>query len=482
MFWRVTIPFAVLLLAVATAFGLAIAMLADGPGRATLLLIAAGLAAVGLTGVFLLGARLSRRVGRPLQQMARAAERLGQGGESGRVFTEGHDEVGALGHAFNRMGSALAARIVALEEDRQQLRAVLGGMVEGVVALDGEQRILFANDRAVELLEFPTRTPVGRRLWEVVRRRALLDIVEQALKLPQPCREELRPQDGGSRSLTVHVAPLPGDPPRGAVLVFHDTTDLRRLERLRQDFVTNVSHELKTPLTGIKLCAETLLAGAVEDPENRIRFVEQIAAQSERLHMLIMDLLSLARIESGEELFALESVQVRDVVSACVERCRQQAESRSQTLEAAAENGSAEAAVWADEEAVEQILDNLLDNALKYTPEGGHIQVRWGEANDHVWLQVADDGIGIPETDLPRIFERFYRVNKARSREVGGTGLGLAIVKHLCQAMRGSVQASSRVGRGATFTVRLPRAGEDVSTISPISALSSSNLHRDSIP
>ncbi len=487
MFWRLAIPFAVLLLAVAAALGLGIVVFADPSARPTLLLLTFGLAVVGVGMVVAVAARLTRRLGRPLRALTRAAERLGAGAEGSKVFTEGRDEVGSLARAFNRMKDALASRIAALEEDRQQLRAVLSGMVEGVVALDAEMRILFANDRAVELLECPSRSPVGRRLWEVVRRRPLLDVVERALKQPEPCREELRPTDGGARSLTVHAARLPGLPPRGAVLVLHDTTDLRRLERLRQDFVANVSHELKTPLTGIKLCAETLLAGAVEDAEHRGRFLEQIVAQSERLHMLILDLLSLARIEAGEELFEFGAVSVRAVVSACVERHRPRAEAHGQTLEVDG-SGSEGAVVWADEEAVEQILDNLLDNALKYTPEGGHIRVGWGEEDGQAWVRVADDGIGIPEADLPRIFERFYRVDKARSRQMGGTGLGLAIVKHLSQAMKGTVQASSRVGRGATFTVRLPRAGDEGRAASegapPLtqnSLGSSSNLHRESI-
>jgi two-component system phosphate regulon sensor histidine kinase PhoR len=248
-------------------------------------------------------------------------------------------------------------------------------------------------------------------------------------------------------------------------MVLHDTTELRRLERLRQEFVANVSHELKTPLTGIKLCTETLLAGAVEDPVHRIRFLEQIAAQGDRLHMLILDLLSLARVESGEELFEFEAVSVPDVVQACLERHRPKAEAHRQTLDLASESGP-RSLVWADQEAVGQILDNLLDNALKYTPEGGRVHIGWGEDNGQVWLQVADDGIGIPEADLPRIFERFYRVDKARSREMGGTGLGLAIVKHLTQAMKGNVQAASVVGRGATFTVRLPQAAQAVAPIS----------------
>ncbi len=381
-----------------------------------------------------------------LKEIAQAAERIGAGKAGERVFADGAGVVGVLNRSFNRMSEQLTTRIAALEEDRQQLRAILSGMVEGVVALDADQRILFANDRAAELLEFPTRTPVGRRLWEVVRRRALLDLVRKALERPEPCREELRSSDGSSRSLTVHAARLPGAPPRGAVLVLHDTTELRRLERVRQEFVANVSHELKTPLTGIKLCTETLLAGAVEDPDHRMRFLEQIANQSERLHTLILDLLSLARIESGEELFEFEAVPVDGRWwRGCLERHRPKAEARRQTLEVAAE--APPAVAWADEEAVEQILDNLLDNALKYTPEGGNVRVGWGEENGQVWMQVADDGIGIPEADLPRVFERFYRVDKARSRELGGTGLGLSIVKHLAQAMHGSVRAAS-LGQG----------------------------------
>jgi two-component system, OmpR family, phosphate regulon sensor histidine kinase PhoR len=458
VFWRLTFRFSLAVLTVLAVCALAVGQCVDNPDvrwRLTIWLILA--AAAGILSVALLSAGVTRRMAPALRDLTAAADRIAAGKPGKRVFHGGVDVLDALGRSFNLMSERLTTRIAALEEDRQQLRAILSGMVEGVVALDADQRILFANDRATELLEFPTRTPVGRRLWEVVRRRALLDLVQHALKSPEPCREELYSRDGSSRSLTLHVARLPGSPPRGAVMVLHDTTELRRLERLRQEFVANVSHELKTPLTGIKLCTETLLAGAVEDPEHRIRFLEQIAAQGERLHMLILDLLSLARVESGEELFEFEAVSVLSVVTACLERHRPKAEAHHQTLDLLSKP-EPELIVWADQEAVGQILDNLLDNALKYTPEGGHIRVGWGEDNGQVWVQVADDGIGIPDADLPRIFERFYRVDKARSRQMGGTGLGLAIVKHLTQAMKGNVQAASVVGRGATFTVRLPRA------------------------
>ncbi len=332
-------------------------------------------------------------------------------------------------------------------------------MVEGVVALDAEQRIVFANERACQLLEFPTPGSVGKRLWEVVRQRPLLDIVQRALDSPEPSREEFNWNGIMPRSLTVHAARLPGKPPRGAVLVLHDTTELRRLEKLRQEFVANVSHELKTPLSVIKANIETLLDGAIDDVQHRGVFLQQINSQSDRLHVLILDLISLGRIEAGEERFEFQAVPVDMMVQACIDRHCARAEGRQQVLQLLPPEADARTVeVWADEEAVDQILDNLLDNALKYTPEGGRIQVGWRVDGDQVSIEVSDTGIGIPGADLPHIFERFYRVDKARSRELGGTGLGLSIVKHLAQAMQGTVRAMSPCGEGTTFVVRLPQA------------------------
>jgi two-component system phosphate regulon sensor histidine kinase PhoR len=311
-------------------------------------------------------------------------------------------------------------------------------------------------------LDLQSHALEGKRLWELVRNREMMDLVEEALRQPEPKRTELTFATSGNRSLTLHAARLPGNPTRGAVLVLHDTTELRRLERLRQEFVANVSHELKTPLAVIKVCAETLLDGAVEDCENRMRFLEQILEQSERLNNLIMDLLSIARIEAETELFDFIWVPVREVVEQCVNRHRDRAMQRSISMNAFPMEGSLhpdqDLECLVDEEAFVQILDNLVDNAVKYTPEHGVINVQWGLENKYVIIQVLDNGIGIPEADLPRIFERFYRVDKARSREVGGTGLGLSIVKHLVQAMKGSISANSQVGKGTTFTVRLPYA------------------------
>jgi two-component system phosphate regulon sensor histidine kinase PhoR len=358
--------------------------------------------------------------------------------------------VSLLGETFNRMSERLGERIAELEEDRQQLHTILSGMVEGVVALDAEQRVLFVNARARELLELSQGPLVGLHLWEVVRHRQLLDAVAHALVTSEPHREEITWEGHLSRSLTIHAARLAGDAPRGAVVVLHDTTELRRLERLRQDFVANVSHELKTPLSVIKVCVETLQDGAVDD-----RFLDQIARQGDRLHALILDLLALARIESGDEMYSFRDVALVALAHEAVERHQPRAEARSQSLVLEVID---EPVVWADEEAIDTILENLLDNALKYTPEGGQVQVRISIREGVGQLDVIDTGIGIPEADLPRIFERFYRVDKARSREMGGTGLGLSIVKHLAQALHGGVRATSIVGVGTTLTLTIPLA------------------------
>jgi two-component system phosphate regulon sensor histidine kinase PhoR len=382
------------------------------------------------------------------------------------------------------MSARLADQFTQLEQDRQQLRAILGGMIEGVIALDAQERILFANKRAGRLLEFHPEAAAGRKLWEVVRRPALHEVIRAARVGPAPFQEEIHWTGPGTKVLTVHAAPLGGAPAGGIILVLHDTTELRRLERLRQEFVANVSHELKTPLSVIAACVETLLDGAVDDPTHRGPFLERIADQADRLHRLILDLLSLARIESESEVFAFEAVALGPVVNACLDRHRARAEAKNQRLEAnfppaderpadspKSQSPSADSATlspchlvtlssltaWADEEAVGQILDNLVDNALKYTPAGGKICVSCRAGNGLVCLDVEDSGIGIAEADLPRIFERFYRVDRARSRELGGTGLGLSIVKHLVQAMHGNVHAVSQPGKGTRFSVCLPR-------------------------
>ncbi len=414
----------------------------------------------GMLAAFILADTISRNIARPLRELVKFAERTGQGESGPHIHINEASELSVLARAFNRMSDRLAAQISQIDEERDQLRAILDGMVEGVLALDGEQRVLFANDRALALLDLSTtRRPEGRRLWEMVRQRPLIDAVTQAMMGPDPVRRELEWPGTTARSLTVHAARLPFSPEgqsRGAVVVLHDTSELRRLERLRQDFVANVSHELKTPLSVIKICAETLKDGAMDDLVERGRFIDQVIQQSERLSYLIVDLLSLARIESGDEIMTPQAVPLQRAMATCRERLRERADARRQTIELNGTDKVCEA--WVDEEALTQILDNLVDNAVKYTPEGGLILISWNAEEETVQFSVRDNGIGIPAQDLLRIFERFYRVDKARSRELGGTGLGLAIVKHMVQSQRGTITATSEIGKGTCFTITLPRA------------------------
>ncbi|HEY8503105.1 MAG TPA: ATP-binding protein [Gemmataceae bacterium] len=458
MFWRLFLTFALSsgLAAAATAV---LVLHRTGADRSPELIVRVLLAAGLVLGLALAPAwYFAGRLTRPLRDLTAEARRLARGGYEGDIRAGGAGEVRTLARTFSDLGRELAARLAQLERDRQQLRTILGGMIEGVIAVDASEQILFANDRAAGLLGFDRATAAGRKFWEVVRQRPLQELLDDALTRDEPTRRDLDWVGPAVRHLAVYAARLPGSPTPGAILVLHDVTELRRLERVRQEFVANVSHELKTPLAVIAANVEALLDGAAEDPAARRPFLEQVAEQAERLHSLILDLLSLARIESGEMHLQPEPIPVADAVARCLERHRKRAEAKKQHLLAEDPGEAPAPEVWADDDALREILDNLVDNALKYTPEGGTIRVRWRAEGGRVRLEVEDDGIGIPLREQPRIFERFYRVDKGRSRAVGGTGLGLAIVKHLVQALRGTIRVASEPGRGTTFTVHLPRA------------------------
>jgi len=402
---------------------------------------------------------LARRFTKPLGELTDGARRLAAGDFQHKIHVSAGREFNSLARTFNTMTAQIAANFEKIELDREQLRIILSGMVEGVVAIDQNQSVLFANGRAGEMLEFDAQSAVGRKLWEVTRQRAIHEIIDRVFTGQQPQRQELEWQGPNDRSFDLYASCFEGVNLRGVVLVLHDTTELRRLERMRQDFVTNVSHELKTPLANIKSRTEALMDGAVHEPASCKMFLEEIDSQSVRLEALIQDILRLARIESGETGLHFETVCVEDAVYACLDRHRTRAEAKKLTLNAVALRGApANLAVWVDEEGLAQLLDNLVDNAIKYTPQLGRISVRWWIEKQEVYFEVEDTGIGIPENDLPRVFERFYRVDKARAREMGGTGLGLAIVKHLCQAMNGSVKVESTADVGTKFTATLPLA------------------------
>lgn len=401
-----------------------------------------------------------RRLALPMRSLVRDASQI-TNGHAERIDGPDMDgELRTLADSFNIMNERLRSQISQLEQDRYQLRAILSGMIEGVIAMDTSQRVLFANERAARLLGFKVAEAVGQRFWELVRQPSLQALLEQALVSDEPTRGELDFFGPGVRSIGVYASRLPQAAAGGAILVLHDITELRHLERIRQDFVANASHELKTPLAVIMASIETLIDGAVESPKVCGPLMEQIAEQSARLESLIEDMLTLARAESQSMDLRMTLVTVASAVADCIDRHRVRANARRQNLIADPPEDlrAVGLSIWGDEQAIACILDNLVDNALKYTNDGGTVQIRWTADDEMIQITVEDNGIGIPAKDLPRIFERFYRVDKARSRRVGGTGLGLSIVKHLVGALSGTIHASSEFGRGSTFRVCLPRA------------------------
>lgn len=396
---------------------------------------------------------LAARIVKPIQTLTTAAESVAAGEYQQNVYLQNHDELGVLAKSFNRMTKELNVRETQLRESNRRLITVLEGMVEGVIALDDRERVVLANAAAGRLLGFVPAEAEGRPLLEVARNRP----IHEALTVSDSAdsrHTEIELGDEEGRVVGINSTLLSSEPSTRCILVLHDLTELRRLESLRQEFVANVSHELKTPLSCIKAYAETLLSGAIDDVENNRRFVGQIDEQAERLSELILDLLSIARIESGQQAFEVSAVNVADVAHACITSNQAAATSKEIML---AVGGSPEGLlVSADEEGVRQILNNLIDNAIKYSPEAGTVSVTWRLEDTNACIEVRDTGPGISAEFLPRLFERFFRVDKARSRELGGTGLGLSIVKHLAQSFGGGVEVESQVGEGTVFTVTLP--------------------------
>ena len=412
---------------------------------------------VGFLVALALGFVLAGRITRPLAEMTRVAEDLREGHYSSRVRASRGDEIGLLGETLDSLGAEITSRIAALQQEDAQLRAMLAGMVEGVVAVDAEDHIAFVNSAARDLLGLSAARPEGRSLWELAPILELQELLEEARATDAHAGREVELHRGGKeRIFQAHASPFQGGGRRGLVLVLHDISDLRRLERVRRDFVANVSHELKTPLAAIQGFVETLLSGAIHDTDNNVRFLGRIDANVKRLSNLVSDLLSLARIESGRLEIEVQPVDWRSVLDEVLKRREGALQAKGLVFEVLGRDGAPR--VRGDREAMTQVLDNLIDNAIHYTPAPGQVRVRFAQVGDQGRIAVEDSGIGIPAADLDRIFERFYRVDRSRSQAEGSTGLGLSIVKNLVLRMGGQVTVESVLGEGTTFAVSLPLA------------------------
>jgi two-component system, OmpR family, phosphate regulon sensor histidine kinase PhoR len=426
-------------------------------------MLAGGLVALAVA--FGIGVFVAGRVTHPVIEMQAIARQMSEGQFAVRAPAGSPDELGTLGRALNVMVVRLRDQIQNLESERAKATAILDGMVESVVAVDGQECILLMNERARALFGVGAGRGEGKPFLEVVRNADLHEIFRSGRTAGDVFRRELHLVHPAERILQITAVPLRlAGEDRGLVMVIDDITELRRLEQVRTEFIANVSHELRTPLTAIQGYLETLLGGALEEREHARRFVEIAFRHTERLGRLLNDLTDLSNIELGKVALRLGPTPLGPLVDSALELVAAKARDRDVTLHAQV---SEHLAVRADHDRLLQILINLVDNAVKYTPAGGSVIVQGRRTEDaRVVLAVSDTGIGIPRADLPRITERFYRVDKARSRELGGTGLGLAIVKHLVLAHGGDLAIESEEGRGTTVRVLLPDGGADTTQMS----------------
>jgi len=364
------------------------------------------------------------------------------------------DALEALGISLNRTAARLERTIHTLTEERNLSSAILGSMVEGVAVVNASERLVFANPGFAEILGLDVPPTSGSALVEVVRQTELVEAVRKVLGGEPRVQSEIVTGTLRQHYFAITVAAVRAGETTGAVVVLHDITELRKLERVRRDFVANVSHELRTPLTAIQGFAETLLAGAIDDPQNRTRFLEIILEHSRRLARLTEDLLVLSKMDAERLELEIRRLSVPQIIESCLETAQRRATEKDLRISVNMPERLPDIA--GDRRRLAEVLQNLLDNAIQYTLPGGQIMVSAETGEDEVILTVSDTGIGIPKADQPRIFERFYRVDVARSREAGGTGLGLAIAKHLVEVHGGRLWVESEVGQGSQFHFSMP--------------------------
>jgi two-component system, OmpR family, phosphate regulon sensor histidine kinase PhoR len=399
---------------------------------------------------------ISAWISRPLREISWVAKNIAHGDFSKRPLISSKDEVGELAESIRFMSDQIKAKIVEVTTNKLRLEAVLWSMFEGVMVLEVSGKIILINQALRELLNI-SEDPAGKSAIEVIRNADIQDIAETVLKgHPGVLSREVSILAPIEKNLIVHATPvLREGKHETTVLVFHDITELRRLENIRKDFVANVSHELRTPVSNIQGYSETLLQGALNDHKNAKEFVEIIFSDSQRLAALISDLLDLSQIESGKFSLDIDKNMLNDMVDSVYKKIANKIKVKK--IEFIKDIDEDANIVYCDKYTIEQALLNLIENAVKYTPEAGTIKARAEKENGFVRVDISDTGIGISQEHMPRLFERFYRIDKARSREQGGTGLGLAIVKHIIQAHNGKVWVESIPPKGSTFSFTLPQ-------------------------
>jgi two-component system phosphate regulon sensor histidine kinase PhoR len=397
---------------------------------------------------------VSRKFSDRIERLTAFSQRVAEGDFRAQASDGTGDALDVLSDSLNQTATRLDKTIRTLTEERNLSSAILGSMVEGVLVVNAAERVVFANRSFAEILGMGVPPQTGSGLVECVRQTELIEAVHKVLGGEPRVEAEIVTGTLRQHYFAATVASVRTTGTDGAVLVLHDITDLRKLERVRRDFVANVSHEFRTPLTAIQGFAETLLAGAMDDPQNRGRFLEIIVEHSRRLARLTEDLLMLSKMDADRLDFETRRIPVGPFIESCMETAQPRA--RDKDLRLSVNQPTKIPDIAGDRRRLTEVLQNLLDNAIQYTPAGGQIMVSAEVSGSEVVFTVLDTGIGIPQAEQPRIFERFYRVDVARSREVGGTGLGLAISKHLVEGHGGRIWVESEIGQGAQFHFSVP--------------------------
>ncbi|MFC7442857.1 two-component system histidine kinase PnpS [Laceyella putida] len=415
------------------------------------------LIAYGLAGFF--SSRIASSVTRPLEEIAQVAIDITQKKFHRRVQQTGKDEVAHLGQAINRMAHSLQKQMETIRKSERRLNSIIESLESGLIMIDATGKVSLANRSFERLFGIPVQDIIGRSYNKLTYPYDLTEMITECAESGERMRNEIQLYFPEERMLEANLAPMWVEKNGvGVVVVLHDMTAIRRLEQLRKDFVANVSHELKTPITSIRGFSETLLDGAMSDPDTCREFLQIINEESLRLQRLIGELLDLSKIESKQIHLKMEPIRIEQLIQSVMKTMEERFRAKEQQWHIKIDESFE---VEVDHDRFRQILLNLLSNASNYTPPGGHITIEADRQAEEWTCKVTDTGIGIPKEDLPRVFERFYRVDKARARDSGGTGLGLAIVKHLVEAHQGEIEVASQIGRGTTFTLTFPFAKKD---------------------
>ena len=404
---------------------------------------------------FVLGSILATGVIKPINRIIHVSRIFSQGDFSHKIFLDSKDEIGELASTLNKMAQDIEDKIKEIETQNQKLAAIFNSMIEGVIVVDKVEHIISVNPTIEKIFGILNKDVEGKVFLEAIRNNDIAEVISATLKRGEYVSNEIALIYPVRRVFGVNATPIFDNKViSGCLVVVHDITEIRRLETVRSDFVANVSHELKTPLTSIKGFVETLLEGALNDKENNRNFLKIIQEHTERLNSLVDDLLSLSHLESKEITLNKKSFNLRSQLEEVISGFKSQLKKMGIDIK---NELPASISINADKDRIEQVFTNLIDNAIKFNKEKGFVRIFSEEINGKVKITVEDSGIGIPEKDIPRIFERFYRVDKARSRELGGTGLGLSIVKHIVELHGGSVSVESTEGLGSKLWFILPK-------------------------